>query len=76
MKKLKRSQRLALQKDNLANNNDTLISTKKKTLKVLQFGSGDINDFRLDDDSILDNLGKQYGYISKEDATKFISRRY
>ena len=68
--KLKRSQRLALQKDDLANNNDTLISTKKKTLKVLQFGSGDINDVRLDDDSILDNLGKQYGYISKEDATE------
>ena len=64
--KLKHSQRLALQKD-VAALIDT--SAKKKMLKVLQFGSGGSADVTLDDNA-LGNLGKQYGYISKEDATE------
>ena len=64
----------SLQKDDLANNNDTLISTKKKTLKVLQFGSGDINDVRLDDDSILDNLGKRKLNIALMNSSLLMTR--
>jgi cytochrome b involved in lipid metabolism len=62
--KLKYSQRLALQKDAAA-----LVDTsaKKKMLQVLQFGSDGSVDVTLDDNA-LGNLGKQYGYISKEDA--------
>ena len=65
--KLKRSQRLALQKDG-GTLHDTLVTSKKLTLKVLQYGSSEVNDVELEGEVLADNLGKQYGYISEEDA--------
>ena len=65
--KLKRSQRLALQKDG-GTLHDTLVTSKKMTLKVLQYGSSEVNDVELEGEVLADNLEKQYGYISEEDA--------
>ncbi len=55
--KLKRSQRLALQKDG-GTLHDTLVTSKKMTLKVLQYGSSEVNDVELEGEVLADNLEK------------------
>ena len=58
--KLKRSQRLALQKDG-GTLQETLVTRKKMTLKVLQYGSSEVNDVELEGEVLADNLEKQFG---------------